>query len=139
MTRAYLKPLALAALMASTWTAEASVAGDADAGLEATKWQLVTIGHQAITTDVPTLRLGADGALSGSTGCNVLKSTYSVDGPALTFGPIGTTRKYCRAVWETERAFLAVLGKVRGFAVDGNTLILSGGNGETLAAFKPAE
>jgi heat shock protein HslJ len=84
----------------------------------------------------PTLRLGESGGLAGSTGCNVLKSTYAADGQSLSFGPIGTTRKYCRAAWDTERAFLSVLAKVHGYAVDGNTLTLSGGNGKTLAEFE---
>ena len=140
MTRTSLRILAVVAIMASASAAEASLAGDADEGLQATEWRLVAIVDHAVVTPpsggTPTLRLGEGGGLAGSTGCNTLKSTYAVNGQSLSFGPIGTTRKYCSAAWDTERAFLSVLAKVRGYAVDGNTLVLSGGNGETLAEFE---
>ena len=139
MKRMSLKLIALALLMASTWTAQASVAGDAGVGLQSTEWRLTTIGGEPVTAGIPMIRLSSDGGLAGSTGCNMVKSTYALDGSSLSFGPIGTTRKYCRAVRETERAFLAVLAEARGFAIDGGTLILTGGNGETLAAFRAAD
>lgn len=139
MTRLSLKLCALAALMASTWTAEASVAGDIDAGLAATSWQLVTLGNAPVAAGKPMLRLDADGGLSGFTGCNALHASYAAGDSTLSFGPIGTTRKYCRNVFKTEQAFLAMLGKVRGYAIADGALVLSGGNGETLAVLKPAD
>lgn len=139
MTRISLRLCAIAALVASTWTAEASVAGDIDAGLTATSWHLVTLGNAPVAAGKPFLHLGADGSLSGSTGCNALKAGYAAGASSLLFGPIGTTRKYCRSAFETEQAFLAMLGKVRGYAIADGVLVLSGGNGEMLAVLKPAD
>jgi heat shock protein HslJ len=135
MTRLPLRLLAASALTAFAWTAEASIAGDA-ASLQGTDWRLETINNHPIANGQPRLELGADGSVGGSTGCNVIKSTYALDDGSLSLGAIGTTRKFCRAVWETERAFLQMLDNVRGYAVDGNVLTLTGLNGETLATFR---
>ena len=136
MTRSILRLTALAALTSFAWHAQASVAQDVSAGLDGNSWQLVSMGHDPIDTNQPRLTLGANGAVSGSTGCNIVKATYQADGSELTFGPIGTTRKYCAAAWQTEHAFLMMLDKVRGYEVDNGTLVLTGGNGEALATFR---
>ena len=136
MTRSLLRLTALAALTSFAWNAQASVAQDINAGLDSNSWQLVSMGHDAIDTNQPRLVLGANGSVSGSTGCNIVKATYQADGSDLTFGPIGTTRKYCAAVWQTEHAFLMMLEDVRGYEVENGTLTLTGGNGEALATFR---
>lgn len=135
MTRLPIRLFTVAALTAIAWTAQASIAQDAGAGLQASEWRLVSIGRDSVTASTPTLRLGENGMVGGSTGCNVVKATYSSDGANLVFGPIGQTRKYCAAVFQTERAYVAMLGDVRGYHIENGTLILTGGNGETLATF----
>jgi putative lipoprotein len=74
--------------------------------------------------------------VGGSTGCNVVKATFASDGGELTFGPIATTRKYCAAAFATERAYVAMLEDVRGYQIVDGKLLLTGGNGETLATFR---
>lgn len=137
MTRLSLRLSALAALTVFAWNAQASVAQDAGAGLQSTEWRLVSIGLDPVASAVPTLHLGMDGSVGGSTGCNIVKATYNSDGASLVFGPIGQTRKYCAAAFETERAFVAMLGDVRGYHIADGELVLTGGNGETLATFQP--
>ncbi|WP_291201846.1 META domain-containing protein [Hyphomonas sp.] len=44
-----------------------------------------------------TLFFGADGRVSGSTGCNGLSGTYSVSGRKLTLSPLAMTRRACLA------------------------------------------
>jgi heat shock protein HslJ len=136
MTRFSLRLISLAALTVLAWNAQASVAEDAGAGLQSTEWRLVSIGLDPITSAVPTLRLGMDGTVGGSTGCNFVKATYQSDGASLTFGPIGQTRKYCAAAFETERAYVAMLEDVRGYRIEEGELVLTGGNGEALAIFR---
>ena len=127
--------LAALAISAFTCAAHASVAQDASAGLQDTKWQLVSIGLDPITTSAPTLHLGHNGMVGGSTGCNIVKATYASEGGELTFGPIATTRMYCAAAFATERAYVAMLEDVRGYQIADGELILTGGNGEALATF----
>lgn len=128
---------ALASTIAVSWGAHASIAQDAGTGpLQSAEWHLVSMGSTPIVGGNPLLRLSADGSVGGSTGCNVVRAGYLVDGSAIEFGPIGTTRKFCQAAWETERAFLAMLPQVRGYEIQNGTLILTGAGGETLAEFR---
>lgn len=127
---------AVAALAAFACNAHASVAQDASAGLQDTQWQLVSIGLNPVTAATPTLHLGDNGSVGGSTGCNVIRASYTTDDGSLKFGPIGTTRKYCAAAFTTERAYVAMLEDVRGYHIDDGVLTLTGGNGETLAIFR---
>jgi heat shock protein HslJ len=136
MTGTSLRLCALAALTAFAWNAHASVAQDAGAGLQATEWRLVSLGLDPIGATVPVLRLGDNGTVGGSTGCNMVKATYASDGASLTFGAIGQTRKYCAAAFATERAYVAMLEDVRGYRIADGLLTLTGGNGETLATFR---
>ncbi len=135
MNRLSLRLFAASALIAFAWNAQASIAGDA-ASLQGTEWRLETINNHPIANGQPRLELGTNGTVAGSTGCNAIRSTYALDDGSLNLGAIGTTRKYCRAVWETERAFLEMLDNVRGYTIDGDTLTLTGLNGETLATFR---
>ncbi len=106
------------------------------AALTANPWNLD--GYRGADGEVPaapgqpaTLVLAADGTLSGSTGCNNVAGTYTVDGEALT-SPLGPrTRRACTdpALDAQERALVPALGEVTGFAVDGTTLTLRDDSG----------
>ncbi|WP_120764928.1 META domain-containing protein [Mycobacterium syngnathidarum] len=119
---------------------------DPDRALTGTTWQVTgLVSAQAISTSValeqskPTLTIGADGAVSGSTGCNRINGHATVSGsPAvIDFGPLTTTRMACPPeVTEVEQAVLRVLKGAVQTAVDGDELKLSGtdGNGLVLRA-----
>jgi putative lipoprotein len=136
MTRLPTRLLTVAALTAFAWNAQASIADDAGVGLQSNEWRLVSLGLDPVPSAAPTLSLGDDGLVGGYTGCNMVKSTYSSDGKELMFGPIGQTRKYCAAAFQTERAYVAMLDSVRGYHIENDVLVLTGRNGETLATFE---
>ena len=132
---------ALTMLVGGAWTAAASVAQDAGAGLLSTEWRLTALNGtpfvQPPNFGHPSFEL-ADNRLSGSTGCNSIRSGYPLDGQSLTFGVVMTTKKYCRAGFETEQAFLSALKNARGYEIVGDTLVLTGADGSPLAEFAAA-
>ncbi|WP_110948997.1 META domain-containing protein [Pseudomonas bohemica] len=61
-----------------------------------------------------TMTLGKDGRAYGNAGCNHWFAAYRLEGDALSFGPVGSTRKLCApALMEQEHRFLGALGKVQ--------------------------
>lgn len=119
---------------------------DPDRPLTGTTWQVTSlVSGQAVSTSValeqskPTLTIGDDGAVSGSTGCNRINGHATVSGsPAvIDFGPLATTKMVCPPeVTEVEQAVLRVLKGAVQTAIDGDELTLSGtdGNGLVLRA-----
>jgi heat shock protein HslJ len=107
-----------------------------DALLEGTSWQLdgIRSGDSMSSvpagTEIPTLVVAADGSVTLSTGCNGGRSTATVSGPTITFGPVMTTKKACadRAGRDTESAVLAVLDGAVEWSVSEKYLILTKGD-----------
>lgn len=63
--------------------------------------------------------------VTGYSGCNEFFGSYDLKGDALTFGPLGMTRRFCADVaGEVEQAFLSVLSKARGWRVERQMLLL---------------
>lgn len=61
-----------------------------------------------------TMTLDHEGRAFGNAGCNHWFATYRLEGNALRFGPVGSTRKLCApALMEQEQRFLQAMGKVR--------------------------
>ncbi len=79
-----------------------------------------------------------DGKVSGSAGCNRYSGTYTVSGNNITFSsPMASTMMMCdQAVMDQESAYLKVLGEAKTYAVSGDQLTLTGGDGTQLAAYK---
>lgn len=91
-------------------------------------------GRGVIDYAQTTLRVDADGKVSGSTGCNRYFGQATLDGATLRFGPLATTYRACPpALMDQERKFLATLKEARGVRVDamGRLQIISA-RGETL-------
>ena len=64
--------------------------------LAGTSWTLVRIGENPPVEGADAwLAFGSNGEITGSTGCNNLIGSYAVDGTALSFSTIGTTRMAC--------------------------------------------
>ena len=78
----------------------------------------------------PTLAFDEQGAVSGSTGCNTFSGEVAIDGNALSFGPLVTTRMACAdpAANAQEEAFLSAMERVSAYTVDEQgRLVLQGG------------
>lgn len=100
--------------------------------LAGTRWEVngINNGRQAVVSLVAgtsvTLQFGADGRLTGSSGCNNYLASYTVeDGRVRITAPAGT-RKLCPApgVMDQEAAFLKALEAATTLRIDGNRLEL---------------
>jgi heat shock protein HslJ len=108
------------------------------AGLEGTTWRVrgYNNGKQAVVSVLPGSSLdatfGAEGRVSGSAGCNRYFASFSVEGEALSLGPVGASRRACaepEGVMQQEAAFLAALESVATWRVTGERLelLIAGG------------
>lgn len=110
-----------------------------DRPLTDTTWQVTSLlsaeaisTSQALERAKPTLRIAADGTVTGFTGCNQITGQATVSGtPAvIEFGPLATTRKACLGdIDEVERAMLRALTGTVQAAIDSDELRLSGADG----------
>lgn len=74
--------------------------------------------------------------VSGSDGCNQLTGDYEADGSKLTFGALAGTQMACIGpADEVARRVNAALVLVEGYAIDGDTLSLSGDGGDPLLSY----
>ena len=76
--------------------------------------------------------------MTGSAGCNNYMTTYTIEGDIISFGPAATTRKACgdpEGIMEQESAYLAALESATAYQIKGNTLELTGTDGERIATF----
>ena len=127
----------LAALLSLVLAATTMSASAADAALLNTRWTLETVrGIPAVSgRGDPHLILAPDGGLTGGTGCNSMGGAFTVDGDAIAFGPIRTTRMYCADAYRTEQELLKAMREVGRFVITGNRLELLTRDGVTLAVF----
>jgi heat shock protein HslJ/uncharacterized lipoprotein NlpE involved in copper resistance len=100
--------------------------------LEGTTWQVEKLLGNPVTLPAgprsPHL-VFADGHVSGSTGCNRIAGTYTVNGNKLQFGRLASTKMACldNNAMQFEHEFEGELGKVDGYRVSGTTLELLAG------------
>ncbi|MFD4294538.1 META domain-containing protein [Rhodococcus sp. NPDC058505] len=88
---------------------------------------------RAIEESAPSLQIGDDGAVTGSTGCNTFTGTAQVADDSVTFGPLATTRKMCPPdVAEVERAVLSALDGATTVTIDADRMRLMNDNGTGL-------
>jgi heat shock protein HslJ len=114
--------------------------------LEGTPWKLVSYhdGENALASVLSGTEITAafaDGKLAGSAGCNSYSASYQGEGDALTVGPVATTRKVCaepEGIMEQEQAYLAALGSVAGYRIQGGRLELLDAEGTPVATFVAA-
>jgi heat shock protein HslJ len=108
--------------------------------LAGTLWALQQLAVDATLTDVPsdvaaTLFL-QDGQASGDAGCNTFSGDYSIDGDALTFGPMMSTMMICEGEKaSTEAAYLAGFPLVASYSLDGEALSLLDGGGDPVMTY----
>lgn len=108
--------------------------------LRSTTWQLVSIGDKPVSVPdsqrTPHIILQADSKqVSGSGGCNRMFGVYELNGDALRFSGIGSTKMACQDGMDTETAFLPALLRVAKYRIDGQQLELSDSTGAVIAKF----
>ncbi|MFG1292852.1 META domain-containing protein [Xanthobacter versatilis] len=83
-------------------------------------WLAEDIGGGGVLDRIQTtLVLGADGAVSGSGGCNTYSGKAKLAGPALLFGGLSSSRMACApAVMAQEQKFLLALERTRAWRID---------------------
>ena len=84
-----------------------------------------------------TLKVEADGQVSGSTGCNRFSGSAELgNGMTIRFGPLATTKMACKGPrMAEEQAFLAALENARSFRFEAGNLLLLDGSGAVVATF----
>ena len=98
--------------------------------LENSSWQLLhsIVGGDAVVpppADSDIFITFADGAVSGNAGCNSLNGVVEIDGSAIAFGRLATSRMACgEALDGAERAFLEMLENVTEFSIENGKLTL---------------
>ena len=114
--------------------------GTSGPALEGTEWALQQLAVDAALTDVPsdvvaTLFL-QDGQASGAAACNTFSGDYTLDGDALTFGPMLSTMMVCEGEKaSTEASYLAAFPLVASYSLDGEALSLLDGSGDPVLAY----
>jgi heat shock protein HslJ len=93
--------------------------------LVTTNWTAERIFDQTADASKSTVIFNADGTVNGSTGCNNYQGAVDLNGSAIEFGLLATTRMMCEpAVSGQEIVFLEALGSVRSWRRMGSTLEL---------------
>lgn len=89
------------------------------------KWTVGNLFARDVVGEDLTMEFLSDGTVKAFGGCNELTGTYSLDGDALSFGPMTSTEKSCGpALDEQEFSFKTFLQMVERVSVDGEDLLL---------------
>jgi hypothetical protein len=77
-------------------------------------WRVISLRDALVPEGVTaTISFGADGLVSGRTGCNRFSGPYSLSGEGLSFGKLAVTRMACPPPeMETEQRFIDLLQTV---------------------------
>ena len=115
-------------------------AHDTVKSLEGTSWAVISIeGTTVLPGSMVTAHFGADGNMSGNTGCNQYLATYDGDGTMIRFDLTGASKRLCRepnGVMDQESRFLAILGLVASFESSGDQLEFVSGDGVVALTFE---
>ena len=132
-------PLTVLIVISLTLIPATTVMGAGEDTLTGSQWELVSYGTSDAETPVVagttiTLAFLEDNGVAGSGGCNQYASSYTVEGDAITFSPVLSTRRFCAAegAMDQERAYFAALETASRFAMSGNQLIIEYGDGGRL-------
>lgn len=104
--------------------------------LENTHWVLVAdspIGSVPGQREPYLILRRQDHRVTGFTGCNQMAGAYTLDGQALAFSQMISTKMACLGGgMATEAAFTAALQRVRGWSIAGDRLTLSDAAGQAV-------
>lgn len=108
--------------------------------LSGTRWDVVNFNDgNAIVTLIDgtriTMEFGANGQLTGNSGCNSYSASYSVTGSVISITPPSGTQRFCESpagVMDQEARFLAILPRAANFRIDGSRLDITSAGGQIL-------
>ena len=102
-------------------------------------WTLEYVEDRPVIDRSPAyIEFDAEGRASGQATCNRMTGSYTVDGAALTLGPMAVTRMMCpEALMEQEQRVLAALEKVASWRIDQGMLTLEDAGGEPVFRASP--
>jgi heat shock protein HslJ/uncharacterized lipoprotein YbaY len=114
---------------------EAAIA--ADAGVSGVTWEVISLNGQApVANTTITAQFGADGALSGSGGCNNYNAQYTIEGSTIKISSPAATMMACpEPVATQETAYFTALSAATTFTVDGGQLTLADASGNALVVY----
>ena len=94
--------------------------------LEGATWQLAVIDNDPVTLKNPaTLKFGKDGKIGGFDGCNSYFGKAEWNDSEITFGPVGSTRRFCRGeAGRVERAMLSMFKGTRWWNFDADNRLV---------------
>lgn len=100
-------------------------------GISGRDWLLQADGTSITVPDGVDITLFVEGTeASGSSGCNSYNATVEIDGSSITFGTVASTMMACAEPekGEAETAYATALAEIETFEIDGDTLVLTGGD-----------
>lgn len=123
------------------WPGETCGARMVTAELENTYWKLTRLGDEPVYLGTqqrePHMVLHSnDSVVKGFSGCNRLTGTFALDGRAIEFQDMASTKMACAEGAATERAFISSLGIAKSWRVIGEHLDLYDGDGNLVARFE---
>ena len=109
--------------------------------LNGTRWRIEEINGQAVLDRSATsLKIGRDGSLSGSTGCNEITGHATIDADKVSLSPMASTQKSCEpGAASQETSLFKAMADVQSYAMDANGgLVLKGADGTALVRLSRA-
>lgn len=102
-------------------------------GIQDKDWQLLAINGQRVATEVTaTLRIGADGQVTGQAPCNSFGGQTTGTLPEFQLGGIRATKMACDQL-AAETAFFAALDQMRAATLmTADNLVMTGPDGQSL-------
>jgi len=87
-------------------------------------WHVSSIENKAVIADSQAqLTFNIENKLSGSASCNIIFANYTIEGDAISIGPIAATQKMCLpASMNQEQTLLQALNKVTRFKLSNGEL-----------------
>jgi len=140
----FLLLLALAACSSAGSGGDLEPDVESNTTLAGTDWVLDEFGSEddltAVLPDTSITLNFADGSVNGSAGCNSYFGEFTQSGSSLTFGAIGATKMACpEPIMQQENNYLAALGIVSTFALEGDQLTLHYADGRLNFTASPGE
>lgn len=130
----------LFSLLLITSTALAMETNSTSSTLPGSAWQVTTFAGQSPLTEHPiTFEFDNEGNIAGDTSCNRFGGDCQIEGDKIKVGPLRSTRRACEPdVMQQERQFLALLGTITAWSIEGEELVLTGSEGPIRASRQAA-